>query len=424
MTPISDSEINIIKHSRKSLLFDKSGPWVKKDGDSLFDVTMGSFDGAEVCELVGLYMLNKLALSMGKNCVGLYRDDGLAAIRSSSGRLLDRLRKDIIKIFKGEGLSITIETNLRVTDFLDVTFDLRDGKFYPYRKPNNNPLYINAKSNHPPSIIKELPNMINKRISDLSCNEEEFDKAKGVYETALRDSGHHPNFKYERQKRNKTRNRKVIWFNPPFNKSVKTNLGRHFLQLVRKHFTRRHQLFKIFNVNTLKLSYSCMPNIANIIKQSNAQVIQDPPDNRDGLCNCHIKEKCPMSGKCLSTCIVYKAAVSTDGKEYVYFGAVEGEFKTRFNNHQLSFRHRTYENRSELSKFLWSLNDKGKGYSVKWDIAARAPPYRCGTRRCNLCLTEKTIIARCRHKGLLNKRSELISKCRHRNKFTLQSFKT
>ena len=74
----------------------------------------------------------------------LYCDDGLAIVNNATGPKMDRLRKDIITLFKNEGLSITIETNLLVTDFLDVTFDLRQGIYYPYRKPNNNPLYINT----------------------------------------------------------------------------------------------------------------------------------------------------------------------------------------------------------------------------------------------------------------------------------------
>ena len=82
------------------------------------------------------------------------------------------------------GLSITIETNLFETDFLDVTFNLATGNFFPFRKPKNQPLYINTKSNHPPTIIRDLPNMINKRLSELSCNEKEYEKAKPLYDTA------------------------------------------------------------------------------------------------------------------------------------------------------------------------------------------------------------------------------------------------
>ena len=157
---IGENVINAIKLARKSPLFSKDGTWVKKGDNELFHVTMGSFDGAEVCELVGLYLLDKLSKLLRKDNVGLYRDDGLAAVKSTSGHVLDKMRKNIITLFKKEGLAIAIDTNLIETDFLDVTFNLATGKFFPYKKPNNIPLYINVKSNHPPLIIKDLPKMI------------------------------------------------------------------------------------------------------------------------------------------------------------------------------------------------------------------------------------------------------------------------
>ena len=77
---------------------------------------MGSLDGAEVCELVGLYLLNKIKPLLGSNNVGLYRDDGLAIAHKANGPKVGRLRKDIISLFKDEGLSTTINTNLIETD--------------------------------------------------------------------------------------------------------------------------------------------------------------------------------------------------------------------------------------------------------------------------------------------------------------------
>jgi hypothetical protein len=263
--------------------------------------------------------------------------------------------------------------------------------------------------------------MVNRRIADLSCNEVEFRKAKTPYEAALRESGHEPAFEYVETVVRKSRNRKVLWFNPPFRKSVKTNVGKIFLSLVRKHFTRQHHFYKIFNMNTLKLSYCCMPNVANIIKQTNARNLSDPVENRDEQCNCRDDEACPLDGKCLTSCIAYKADVTAGDEEFLYIGICEGEWKTRWRNHTTSFRNRKYEKSSELSKFIWMLQDKGVAYSIKWSVAERAHPYRCGTRRCDLCITEKTLIARSRHGGILNKRSEIISKCRHRNKCTLDT---
>ena len=88
-TTITDKDIKIIKHARKSLLFHNNRIWTKRNSDSTFDVTMGSYHGAEICELVGLYILHSLEERFGKN-IGLYRDDGLAVINTKSGRLSDK----------------------------------------------------------------------------------------------------------------------------------------------------------------------------------------------------------------------------------------------------------------------------------------------------------------------------------------------
>ena len=162
-----------------------------------------------------------------------------------------------------------METNLIKTDFLDVTFNLPTKKYFPFRKANNTPLYINAFFNNPPTIIKQLPKMVSKRISDLSCNKEEFDKIKSVYESALKDSIHFSSISYNNSNtRNarRNRNRKVTWFNPPYSQNVKTNIGKLFIKPVRKHFHKGNKYRKIFNLNTLKLSYCCTTNVGNIIK--------------------------------------------------------------------------------------------------------------------------------------------------------------
>ena len=194
---LCEDEIAIIRHARNSLLFKDDEVWTKRtasNDSNNFDVTMGSFDGAEICELVGLYMLNLLVKRFGKNYIGIYRDDGLAVVPYANGPKIERARKDIITIFSNNGLKITAECNLSVTDFLDVTFDLNNGTYCPYKKPGKTLLYINKNSNHPPSIIKNLANNIVKRVSDLSSNSEQFDKAKNPYQKALRESGYKASF--------------------------------------------------------------------------------------------------------------------------------------------------------------------------------------------------------------------------------------
>ena len=140
---ISSEEEDTIVHCRKSLLFNNTYIWTKKESNKDFDITMGSFDGAEVCELVGLYILHILSTKYGKNLNGIYRDDGLACFENVSGPQADRIRKDFIYIFRKEfQLSIVCETNLKIVNFLDVTLDLTAGKYKLYNKPGNIPLYI------------------------------------------------------------------------------------------------------------------------------------------------------------------------------------------------------------------------------------------------------------------------------------------
>ena len=119
-------------------------------------MAIGSFDGAELCELVGLYILHILSEKYGKHRIDLYRDDGLACFRYTSGPQADRIRKDFIKIFMEDfDLSITCKTNLKADNFLNVTLNLTTGKYQAYNQPDDNPLYIDILSNHPPNIIKK-----------------------------------------------------------------------------------------------------------------------------------------------------------------------------------------------------------------------------------------------------------------------------
>ena len=133
----------------------------------MFDVTMGSYDGAETCEPVGAFLLNQLSSHVDRSAIGPYRDDGLAALKDTSPQAADRLRKKLTGIFKRFDLRITIEANLKVVDFLDVTMNLDTGKFQPFRKPNENPLYVSKQSNHPPEITKNIPAAVNKRLSTI-----------------------------------------------------------------------------------------------------------------------------------------------------------------------------------------------------------------------------------------------------------------
>ena len=85
---------------------------------------MASFDGAEICELAGLYIQSNLENMLPKTNFGLYRYDGLIFLRNLTGLQMDKKRKTIIKIFNEIGFSIDIQTNLKDVDFLNLTLNL------------------------------------------------------------------------------------------------------------------------------------------------------------------------------------------------------------------------------------------------------------------------------------------------------------
>ncbi len=422
---ISRNDIEIINHARKSLLFSGNDEWVRKKengASALFDVTMGSFDGAEVCELVGLFLLHQIKGRFENADIGLYRDDGLALFSNLSPSKAESVKKSLVEIFKQNGLNITVDANLKIVNFLDITINLFNNTYYPYRKPNDTPLYIHKSSNHPNQIIKNLPDMINRRLCKISCNEIEFGIAKSYYTAALKNSGFSEELtykNYEKSKRNRRRN--ILYFNPPFSKTVKTNVGKEFIKLIKKHFTLDHPFRSLFNKNNLKVSYSCMPNIENIIKGHNVKVLSDA-EKQERNCNCRRKSLCPLQGECLSKCVVYKAKVLTDDCEKIYYGSCMGSFKERYANHKKSFTRREYGKETRLSQYVWSLKDKNKQFQIAWEIAKKCVPYKSSSRRCDLCLTEKLYIVQGDAKNTLNERSEIANKCRHSNKFSYSAF--
>ena len=133
------------------------------EGESNFDVLVGAYDGAEVCELIGIFMLSLLSKHINKYHIGLYRDDGLAILKNTSGPEVEKLMKKLQKLFKEKDLDIIIQCNLKITNYLDITLNLNYGSYRPYRKPNEETNYIHINSDHPPSIIKEISRSIEKK---------------------------------------------------------------------------------------------------------------------------------------------------------------------------------------------------------------------------------------------------------------------
>ena len=108
------------------------------------------------------------------------------------------------------------KTNLKAVIFLDVTLNLSIGTYQPYNKPNDSPLYINTKSNHPPNIIKSLPESISRRISNISSNKDIFDVAAPYYNNALSASGYNEGIEYKTNTTPSTRRRSTGPMAPPY----------------------------------------------------------------------------------------------------------------------------------------------------------------------------------------------------------------
>ena len=173
-----------IMQATNSFLCSDSNIWIKKQSET-FDITMGGYHGAEVCDLVGLYILSLLK-DVIPNC-GLYRDDGLA-VTSRTNRQIENMKKKICKVFKDIGLAVTIEANSKIVNFLDVTFDLNTGIFRPFMKDNDTPMYVNCKSNHPLAVLNSIPLGVNRRLNKISANKAFFDSAAPAYKEALSKS--------------------------------------------------------------------------------------------------------------------------------------------------------------------------------------------------------------------------------------------
>ena len=88
----------------------------------------------------------------------------------------------------------------------------------------------------------------------------------------------------------KRRKQKIVWFNLPYFNNVKSNVGDQFLKLVWRYFPKGHKLIKIFNKNTLKVSYNCMRNMSSVLSSHNRKNLAE--NEKSDKCNCRNKDEC------------------------------------------------------------------------------------------------------------------------------------
>ena len=370
----------------------------------------------ECAELVGLLLLSEVS-KIDRLNVGLYRDDGLA-VSGASRRQNENMSKQIAKIFENFNLKITSEENSKRVDFLDIIFDLDDESYEPYNKPGNIPQYVHRLSNHPPAIIKNIPTNVNKRLSSISSSEIFFQKAAPLFQEAIKKSGYDFKLTYQPQPDNQPpkkqkRKRPALWFNPPYNATVKTNIGRDFLRLIDECFPPSNTLHKIFNRQTVKVSYSTTPNMAQTIAAKNAKILKEEGEAKRE-CNCPKTKICPLNKKCLVDNIIYQATVTSQNQESkTYIGLTSTDFKARLGTHTQSFKDPNV-NQTSLSKHIHDQKLKGIQPTVTWKIIDRGKPYSPVHGVCNLCLKEKFYITYKPEMAELNSRSEIFSHCVHK----------
>ena len=331
------------------------------------------------------------------------------------------MKQALLREFKKVGLSITIEVGLRSTEFLDVILDVDSGKYRPYRKPESTLTYVNKGSNHPPNVLKNIPENIAKRVSGLCSDENTFNEVKYVYEEALNKEGYDVELKYlpkeDQNKVKKKRSRyKVVWYNPPYSSQVKTMVGHLFLALVEKHFKRGTKIGGRFNRNTLKLSYSCLPNMGAKLRHHNNKVLgtkQAWSEPESGVsCNCRDKTLCKVENKCKLPGALYSGLVVAEGKpDMLYYGVASNNFKERLKIHESDLR--TGKVRTSITKYMADLDEKNIKYEVKWRLVKTGIPFFNRTNEdCQLCYWEKLYIL-LGPSNMLNSREELMNQCLH-----------
>lgn len=183
-------------------------------------------------------------------------------------------------------MKIVIQMNKTVIDYLDVTMNLTDGSFKPFIKPNSHISYVHSQSDHWNTVLKHIPLHIENRLNSLSSTEPNFASVKDAYQNALKQAGYnhvlrwhekdvHQSINQTKRKRKKT----ICYFNPPFSRIIKTNLGKEYIRLVKKWFMSNPSMKSEFNTSTMKVSYSACSKMKDFINGHNKMILKDTHDN-------------------------------------------------------------------------------------------------------------------------------------------------
>ena len=181
---------------------------------------MDAFDWAKVCKLVSNFLLHKLSEKYKRKNLALYRDNGLAIFKNFNGPDSKKIKKHFYKLFIDHDIELTIQYKRKVVNFLEVTFNLENSTYCPYLKDNNKVTHVNTESNHPLSIIKQLPKSIELRLSQLSANKEIFKNSVTSCNEALTKAGYKHQMRYQQNTRQNTTTSKANIHFPSMRKST------------------------------------------------------------------------------------------------------------------------------------------------------------------------------------------------------------
>ena len=139
---------------------------------------------------------------------------------------------------------------------------------------------------------------------------------------------------------------------------VTNNIGKEFLKILCKNFLPTSSLYKIFKKSNVRLSYSCMLNVFNLINKSNIKKLMNKQSKEPPKSKCIGKTNCPLRGKCPYKSRVYKVEVycnhnaMKNNNKKVYIESTQDAFKKGFYNHKCNFTREMYKNRTSLSKYI------------------------------------------------------------------------
>ena len=146
------------------------------------------------------------------------------------------------------------------------------------------------------------------------------------------------------------------------------------------------------------------------------------PKQKSFGCNCRKKDSCPLNGECLTTKVIYRADVLNEANndQTFFLGLAERTFKERYSNPKQDVKYIKYQYNTELTKYIRNLKNNSIKYNIRWKVVDKVYG-NANSTMLRLCLTEKHwIINHINDNNILNKKSELVNKCRHLKMFLLK----